>query len=37
VHYRDEELADLHKDNEGSANMLHIASTVKTQIIFEED
>jgi hypothetical protein len=35
--YRDEKLADRHKDDEGSANILHTASTVKTQIIFDED
>ena len=35
--YRDETNEDLHGDSEGSASMEHIALTVKTQIVFDED
>lgn len=34
--YRDETNEDLHDDSEGSANIPHIALTVKMQIIFDE-
>jgi hypothetical protein len=35
--YRGEMIADLHIDREGSANILHTASTAKTQIVFDEN